>query len=239
MQAFSQNTAPPKAPTGFTLARNAPGLGAFQFKRTSVILAIVAISNAATFLVSKTDALPKARNESLYLIQEAGHYVEDPPAFEARVREVGNALHVPAEWLMAVMYSESRFDPHVANRKGSGAIGLIQWMPTTAKEFGTSTAELRGMTAVQQLDHVERYLQRYRERYGDYESLSDLYLAILYPRARGEEACYIMYAKPSETYRQNAGLDENHDGRVTASDIDKRMKRLYPTAYHTGLDSEA
>ena len=29
----------------------------------------------------------------------------------------------------------------------------------------------------------------------------------------------------------NSGLDENKDGRVTVSDIDHRMARLYPDAF--------
>lgn len=232
MKAFIH--ARPAGPPGFALARSTPGALALPFRRSSLAILLVAVSNLATFWLTRPGTLP-ATPDKLYLMQEASIYVEDPPAFEGRVREVANALHVPAEWLMAVMYSESRFDPHVRNRKGSGAIGLIQWMPFSARELGTSTQELATMTAVEQLDYVEDYLQQARERYGEYHSLADLYLAILFPKARGEEACYVMYELPSVTYRQNAGLDENQDGRVTPSDIDRRMKRLYPTAWHAEL----
>lgn len=231
MKAFVQ--ARPAGPPGFALTRNMPGI-VLPFKRTSLVMLVVALSNVATFWFTRPGTLP-SKPDALYLMQEASVYVEDPPAFESRVREVADALHVPAEWLMAVMYSESRFDPHVRNRKGSGAIGLIQWMPFTARELGTTTEELATLTAVEQLDYVEDYLHQARERYGEYESLADLYLAILFPKARGQEACYEMYASPSVTYKQNAGLDENKDGKVTPSDIDRRMKRLYPTAYHAEL----
>ena len=38
----------------------------------------------------------------------------------------------------------------------------------------------------------------------------------------------------------NSGLDEDKDGRVTVQDIDKFVKRIYPTAYMASIDgSEA
>lgn len=218
----------------YSIARPSPfPLGGLTFKRASVLLAIVALTNAATYVFSGANWFAKPESERLYLIDEANTYIDDINGFELKVREVSEDLHIPAEWLMAVMYSESRLDPKAVNRKGSGAVGLIQWMPATAEEMlGTTTAEIRKLNAAGQLDHVYTYLQRIREKYGEYESLTDLYLAILYPKARSaEESCFVMYAKPSIYYEQNAGLDENRDGRVTIADIDKRMRRLYPTAY--------
>jgi hypothetical protein len=209
-------------------------MGGLTVKRVSILFAIVAATNAVTYLFSNAGWFSKSSaQERLYLLDEANTYIDDIGTFELKVREVSDELHIPAEWLMAVMYSESRLDPKAVNRKGSGAVGLIQWMPATAEEMlGVTTAEIRKLDAPQQLDHVYTYLDRVREKYGEYQSLTDLYLAILYPRAReAEESCYVMYAKPSIQYVQNAGLDENHDGRVTISDIDKRMRRLYPTAY--------
>ena len=145
-------------------------------------------------------------------------------------------LNVPPEWLMAVMYSESQFDASVLNHKGSGATGLIQFMPATASDLNVSMQRLRDMNHTQQLEYVYLYLQKVRERYGEYDSLTDLYLAILYPKARKQDLCYTMYAKPSKSYKQNSGLDENKDGRVTVSDIDRRMMRLYPTAYNQSME---
>lgn len=92
-------------------------------------------------------------------------------------------------------------------------------------------SDIRNMSAVDQMDLVYAYLQNVRENYGEYNTLTDLYLAILYPRAIGKDYCYTLYAKPTQKYRMNSGLDENRDGRVTVSDIDRRMARLYPTAY--------
>ena len=171
-----------------------------------------------------------ARQE-LYLIDKASMKIPDTESFADKVKEISGMLAVPPEWLMAVMYAESRFDPAILNRKGSGATGLIQFMPGTALELNVSVERLKRMPAVQQLEYVYLYMQNVRERYGEYQSLTDFYLAILYPKARGQDYCYTLYATPGQSYKQNSGLDEDKDGRVTISDIDKHMKRLYPTAY--------
>lgn len=172
------------------------------------------------------------RNVSeLYLLDQAGLFVSDTYAFEQKVREVSRRLDIPAEWLMAVMYSESKFDASAENRKGSGAVGLIQWMPETAKDFGQSTQNIKKLSHIEQLDIAYNYLNRVRQKYGEFKSLGHLYLGILYPKAMSGDFCYTLYAKPSTAYQQNAGLDEDQDGRVTVRDIDKRMRRIYPTAY--------
>ncbi|MEO0900061.1 MAG: transglycosylase SLT domain-containing protein [Bacteroidota bacterium] len=177
-------------------------------------------------------AIPAAAGgSSLYLMNEASVYVHNPVQFEGKVREVAKRLGIPPEWLMAVMYSESKFDAAVRNFKGSGATGLIQFMPATASEMGASLSQIGSTDHVQQMEYVYQYLQTVRERYGNYKSLTDLYLGILYPKAINQDPCYTLYARPSKSYKQNSGLDENKDGRVSVSDIDKRMQRKFPQAY--------
>ena len=178
-----------------------------------------------------------APSQDLYLMDKASMFVPEAKPFEKKVREIAQMLRVPPEWLMAVMYSESKFDASVLNHKGSGATGLIQFMPAAASEMNVSLHRLARMNHLQQLEYVYMYLEKTRERYGNFNSLADLYLAILYPRARNQDYCYTLYAKPSKSYVQNSGLDENKDGRVTVSDIDRRMKRLYPIAYMAQIDS--
>ncbi|MEZ4825639.1 MAG: transglycosylase SLT domain-containing protein [Bacteroidia bacterium] len=182
---------------------------------------------------------PARIKERLYLIEHAHPYVADTEKFEEKVVEVARDLDVPPEWLMAVMYSESKLNPAVINRRGSGATGLIQFMVPTVKELnsrlGTSyyMSDVRKMEAHEQMELVREYLQTVRERYGEYDSLTDLYLAILYPKALGFGENYTLYSKPTRMYNQNVGLDENGDGSVTVSDISNRMRRLFPTAYYT------
>lgn len=49
-----------------------------------------------------------------------------------------------------------RFRANTVNR-ASGATGLIQFMPSTAKQLGTTTDKLAAMTEVDQLDYVAKY----------------------------------------------------------------------------------
>ena len=209
-------------------------------KWIGLVIVMLFASNLVTYSMFGNKAethISNTETQSLYLLEEAGRYVRDIFSFENKVREVAHTLDVPPEWLMAVMYSESRFDPAVSNKRGSGAVGLIQFMVPTVKELNVRMGtklymkDIKTMSAHRQLDLVFEYLQTVRERYGEFDSLTDLYLAILYPRAVDQDLCYSLYAKPTRAYRQNSGLDENGDGSVTVSDIDRRMKRLFPNAY--------
>ena len=200
----------------------------------SIVFLMIIISNLLTNSFFNPDImgnLLKKNVEKLYLLDKASIYISDLQAFEDKVRKVSRKLEIPPEWLMSVMYSESGFDATVLNHKGSGAVGLIQFMPATATELGTSTLHLQRLTHIGQLEYVFQYLDKVKTKYGKFETLTDLYLAILFPKAIKGDDCFILYTKPSIQYKQNSGLDENNDGSVTVGDIHKRMIRLYPKAY--------
>ncbi|MEN6539428.1 MAG: hypothetical protein ABFC67_07455 [Mizugakiibacter sp.] len=137
-----------------------------------------------------------------------------------------------ASWLMACMHFESggTFSPAVANAAGSGAVGLIQFMPRTAEGLGTRTAQLGGMTAVEQLDYVEKYFRPYARRIA---SLSDMYMAILLPRAIGDHEDAALFSDGA-AYRQNAALDRNTDGKITKAEATYRVQ----TSLDMGLRPE-
>jgi hypothetical protein len=77
--------------------------------------------------------------------------------FAASIESLGNDLGVDPMYLANTMYAESRLDPSVKNMAGSGATGLIQFMPQTAANLGTTTDELSRMTPVEQMEYVRRY----------------------------------------------------------------------------------
>lgn len=139
--------------------------------------------------------------------------------FREKARRIAVGLGVDPSDLMSCMAWESgrTFKPDVKNMAGSGATGLIQFMPTTAKGLGTSVEALAGMTAVQQLDWVEKYFQPWK---GKLRDLGDLYMAILWPKAVGQPLEYVLWDQDSRptTYRQNAGLDVNKDGEITKAE---------------------
>lgn len=133
--------------------------------------------------------------------------------FRARVQWIAAQLSIEASDLMACMAWESgrTFSSSVRNEAGSGAVGLVQFMPSTAQSLGTSTAELAAMTPEDQLNFVFKLFEPYKGRLHD---LSDVYMAILYPRAVGQPDSYVLFSG-GIAYQENAGLDANHDGVVT------------------------
>lgn len=140
-------------------------------------------------------------------------------AFRDRLFEICQILGVEPDYLMACMAFESAetFSPSIKNAAGSGAIGLIQFMPNTAKGLGTTTAALAMLTAEQQLEWVLAYFMPYK---GRLKTLADVYMAILWPAAIGKVDGWTLWDKASRptTYRQNAGLDLNKDGKITKAE---------------------
>jgi hypothetical protein len=140
--------------------------------------------------------------------------------------------------LMSCMAFESgeTFSPTIRNAAGSGAIGLIQFMPSTAQSLGTSTSALAAMTAVEQLDYVEKYFRPYAPRI---KSLPDMYMAILLPKYVGQPDDSALFNEGTVAYRQNSGLDVNSDGIITKAEAaslvaSKKRKGLLPPRVLTG-----
>lgn len=214
-----------------------------RIRKIIAFAGIIGITNWLTFTLfapqgsrsQEEEIIYNSPDGNLYLLDKASLYISDTERFEDKVREISFMLGIAPEWLMAVMYTESRFDPSIFNRKGSGAVGLIQFMPQTAQELNVSTYRLQDMDPIMQLEYVYVYLIRVRERYGPYKSLTDLYLGVLYPKARNKSDAFVLFSKPSQAYKQNSGLDQNRDGRVTVGDIDVLMFRRYPGAYSASI----
>ncbi len=133
-------------------------------------------------------------------------------AFKAKLIEVSGNLGADPNHLIAAIALETgeTFSPSVKN--ASGATGLIQFTPDTAVELGTSTADLAAMSAVDQMDYMEKHLSPYRHML---DSIEDVYMAILWPAAVGKPDATVLFSRPSAQYERNSGLDTNRDGTVT------------------------
>lgn len=146
-------------------------------------------------------------------------------AFRDRVRWICAQLQYPEPGdLMTCMAWESgrSFSASQRNLAGSGATGLIQFMPATARELGTTTNALAAMTAEDQLNYVFRYFEPWK---GKLHDLDDLYMVILWPRAVGKPDDYVLFDRniSPTAYRQNAGLDLNRDGKVTKAECASKL----------------
>lgn len=129
-----------------------------------------------------------------------------------------------ASYLMACIDFESAgtFRSDIRNMAGSGATGLIQFMPSTAKGLGTTVADLAAMTPERQLDYVAAYFKPYA---ANIHTLSDMYMAILMPAYVGKPDSSVLFVAPNTNYRQNSGLDADRDGRVTKGEATAMVRR--------------
>jgi hypothetical protein len=156
------------------------------------------------------------------------------PLFKARILWTADALGCNVNDLMACMAWESgeTFRADIKNAAGSGATGLIQFMPSTARGLGTTTSDLAKLTPEDQIRYVYEYFKPYA---GRLDNLGDLYMAILWPKAVGKHDSYVLFdrSKTPTAFRQNSGLDVNKDGQVTRAEClvkvnQKLVKGLEP-----------
>ncbi len=146
-----------------------------------------------------------------------------PVGLQGKLQQVAAKVGANPNHLAAVIHFETggTWDPSISNAAGSGATGLIQFMPETAAELGTSVDELAQMSALDQLDYVEAYLRRYQ---GNLGSLSDTYMAVLYPQAIGQRSGYVLFQAGTTAYDQNQGLDLNGDRLITKGEAVHRLR---------------
>jgi len=144
--------------------------------------------------------------------------------FRERICWTAHALRIDPDWLMACIAFETgnTFSPSIRNFAGSGATGLIQFMPATARGLGTTVDELAALSAEEQIPYVYRYLAPYR---GRLHSLGDVYMAILWPRGIGKADDWVLWCRDVRevTYLQNHGLDADGDGKITRSEATAKV----------------
>ena len=110
--------------------------------------------------------------------------------------------------------SAGTFSTSVRNRV-SGATGLIQFIPSTAKGMGTSTGQLAQMSKLQQMRYVERYLKR-KTRIAPLNTVHNLFMAVFYPAA--------MRWPPDKKF--SARVQKSNPGIVTVRDyVSHAMRR--------------
>jgi len=122
---------------------------------------------------------------------------------------LGNDLGVDPMFVADLIYFESKFDPAAKNLAGSGATGLIQFMPPRAKALGTTTEELAKMTAKEQMKYVKKYFSADNLGAGNLKKLRDnptrqnLNMAVFYPKGIGQDPSTEL---PREYQAQNRGI---------------------------------
>jgi hypothetical protein len=157
--------------------------------------------------------------------------VKDDIGFLNAVGGAAGRLGIDAKDLLQSISFETvgTFSTTIKNPNGS-ATGLIQFIESTAKDLGTSTAMLKNMSRTEQMAYVEKYLAPYK---GKMKNLGDVYMAIHWPAGIGKGDDYVMYKDGSDEYASNKNLDVNGDGTVTRAET---LARLNGSA---GIPTEA
>jgi spore coat assembly protein SafA len=143
------------------------------------------------------------------------------PQFIADVESMAARLGTRPEFIMATMSFETggTFSPSVKNPTSS-ATGLIQFLDSTARGLGTSTAELSRMSSVEQLKYVEKYFQPFTGRLGTLEAV---YTSVLSGSPKPDPNT-TLFSSGSNAYSANRGLDLNGDGRITAGEATSKVR---------------
>jgi hypothetical protein len=139
-----------------------------------------------------------------------------PMAFKAELCRLAERNGWKPGPIATVMLLESGMNSAAVNPKG-GATGLIQFIPSTAKLLGTTTEALRSMSAIRQLEYVEKFFKMVGlpagARAGDY------YIATFMPNFIGKPDSAVMSVAGENIYDVNKGLDRNSDGVITVGDV--------------------
>lgn len=153
-----------------------------------------------------------------------------------QVTEAAQMLGIDPDWLFTVISFETggTFSPKVRNAAGSGAFGLIQFMPSTAQNLlKTSTrdeAVAQGM-AMSFKDQLFKMVVPYL-RGPKLSSLEDVYLKIFWPAAIGKPDSLVIGDSngtdfQKKVYTQNKGFDRDGKGYLTRGDVVRKIRTLY------------
>jgi hypothetical protein len=149
--------------------------------------------------------------------------------------DAARVIGVPVDWLATIISFESAgsFDPSKPNAAGSGAFGLIQFLPSTAAGLlgGTSSDAAARGKAMSFNEQLEKMVIPYFKNFGTaFHSLQDMYLAVFYPKAMNRPANYVIGTAPSKVYTQNAGFDKDGKGFITKTDVTSGITHHYERA---------
>lgn len=150
--------------------------------------------------------------------------------FAAKVEDIADFLLIDANWLMQVMYSESRLK-HTAQNIQNGrliAAGLLQW--TKASGVPGAPASILLMNPLKQLDEVKKYFTPYR---GKMKSYFDVYLVTFFPAAMGKPDNYIFQTSKYSAAliaAQNPAVNKNKDKEITMAEFKAYVTSTVPAS---------
>lgn len=114
--------------------------------------------------------------------------------FLSKAEKVAGKFGLKKEDVLGVIAIETANSMNPSKRNPSGhRVGLIQMGKDEAKMVGTTTAALANMSRSEQMDYVEKYLDKRAGQYGSPKSLGDLYMLVAAPakvRVKDDQEVY-------------------------------------------------
>jgi soluble lytic murein transglycosylase len=164
---------------------------------------------------------------------------EYPLRYPAIVRAHARNYQIDPALLAAVIYTESRFRPHV--RSASGAIGLMQLLPSTAEGIATRTGGTRFVPS--DLDDPEInvrygawYLRHLRQHYAGLPNAMTLALAA-YNAGMANVDGWVAHTRPGQSLQIPASFAETRAYLARIEHARGVYRRLY--ASELGLSKSA
>ncbi len=165
-----------------------------------------------------------ARSEPMHLRarQNLEKILHDQPHFWLELQAIAERLKIQPEWILNVMACESLLNPSARNSlPGQTASGLLQFIEATAQSMGTTTAAIRRMNPVEQLQLVERYFTPFR---GRLKNMADVYTTVFRGFVvEGGDATEVVpldnSSKEKRIYSLNKWLDFNCDEKITKGEL--------------------
>lgn len=139
-------------------------------------------------------------------VKEKWEALLNNPEFIKRLNSVAKNIWANPNDLIVVMRAESWLNPKAVN-KTTLATWLIQFMPETAIWLWTSIFEIWKMTAVEQLNLVEKYYKQ-NSRWENLSSVTKLYQVVFYPLSLTKWKDFVFWTEKSPKYAKKVA-DQN------------------------------
>jgi hypothetical protein len=143
-----------------------------------------------------------------------------------KITKLCQDLNLNEKGLYKCILYESSGNPQAVN-KISGATGIIQWTPRTARRYGTTVEKIYNMSMSEQIDLLYEYFKDKR----NLKSYKEVRLAIFSPKHMRKGVDHILADNTTKfgkkIIEQNPGLDINKDGIITIGEfIYKESKQI-------------
>ena len=135
-------------------------------------------------------------------------------AFQSKLDEmIAKYPGLTREEIYQIMQGESGFNTTAVNGS-TGATGLFQFMPATARELGYTTEQIQNMSAAEQLEVYDQYLGRW-----NYNGSNHLGVMQAAPAYASRPETYVAYRRGSPAWYANPGWRPADGGDITVGSI--------------------